>query len=905
MTRSKRILALTAAALVGVLAAGYAAVQAAGGRTGLIIFYVKHFMREDNAPFREVSWQQGPAAPATTTADAAAAPGARRPPNIVLIVVDDLGYADLTLRGRGIADGLVPTRNIDSIAREGVDFTVAYAGNATCAPSRAAIMTGRYATRFGFEFTPTPKQFMQVVTQSERKGATLHRAVYFGDGGPDQPAYADMGLPVTEITLARLLRDGGYHSVQIGKWHLGDSPRFRPYAHGFHESLSLQHAASMFLPEDDPRVVNARSEADPIDQFLYAAAPWGVRFNDGPLFKPDRYLTDYLTDHAVRVIEANRNRPFFLYLAHSMPHVPLFRSAAFQGTAPGGVYGDVLAEIDASVGSVLAALRRTGHADDTLVIFTSDNGPWLLYGNHGGSAGPLREGKGTVFEGGIREPCVARLPGVIPPGTVSDALLSSIDVLPTVAALTGEPLPVDRDGFCEVAGKRIDGHDRRGAFAATEPPAASDAVTQWYYFKTGELQAVRRGRWKLLLPHSANSMAGQERGRDGRSGRPAPLKVGGELYDLRSDVGEQRDVAAAHPEIVAELEKAAEAARAELGDALTGRTGAGVRPPGGVVTPPQPRPAAGAGKPSSPRPPSVLVILSDDQRADTIHALGNEAIRTPALDSLVARGTVFDRAYCMGSMQPAVCVPSRAMLLSGRSLFHADPHLSGCETWPEQFERAGYRTFVTGKWHNGAESVHRCFAEGDAVFLGGMHDQRSVPTVSFRDHGKPAADARHALHSSELFGNAAERFVQRLGDEPFFAWVSFTAPHDPRQAPDAFRARWNGREPPPPANFLPEHPFDNGELEIRDELTLLRPRTRADISKALADYHACVEAMDDRIGRILAALEAKGRLSDTIVLFTSDHGLALGSHGLLGKQNLYEHSMRSPAIPRRPGGWPI
>jgi len=220
------------------------------------------------------------------------------------------------------------------------------------------------------------------------------------------------------------------------------------------------------------------------------------------------------------------------------------------------------------------------------VLFTSDNGPWLLYGNHGGSAGPLREGKGTVFEGGIREPCVARLPGVIPPGTVSDALLASIDILPTIAALTGELLPVDRDGFCEVAGKRIDGHDRRAAFAATEAPAASDAVTQWYYFKTGELQAVRRGRWKLLLPHTASSMAGQEPGRDGRSGKPVPLKVGGELYDLQADVGEQRDVAAEHPEIVAELEQAAEAARAELGDALTGRTGVGVRPPGGMVAAP-------------------------------------------------------------------------------------------------------------------------------------------------------------------------------------------------------------------------------------------------------------------------------------------------------------------------------
>lgn len=238
------------------------------------------------------------------------------------------------------------------------------------------------------------------------------------------------------------------------------------------------------------------------------------------------------------------------------PPLPLFVGEAFRGKSGAGVYGDVVTEIDGSVGAVLDALDRTAQAKNTLVLFRSDNGPWLLYGNHGGSAGLLREGKGTVFEGGIREPCVARLPG--------------------------EPLPMDRDGFCTVAGNRIDGHGRRGAFAATEPPAASDAVTHWYFFREGELQAIRRGRWKLLLPHTASSMAGQERGNEGRIGKPVPLQVGGELYDLRADVGEQRDVAAEHPEIVAELKKVAEGARAELGDSLTGRKGSGVRPPGGA-----------------------------------------------------------------------------------------------------------------------------------------------------------------------------------------------------------------------------------------------------------------------------------------------------------------------------------
>jgi arylsulfatase A-like enzyme len=252
-------------------------------------------------------------------------------------------------------------------------------------------------------------------------------------------------------------------------------------------------------------------------------------------------------------------------------------------------------------------------------------------------------------------------------------------------------------------------------------------------------------------------------------------------------------------------------------------------------------------------------------------------------------------------MQGAVCVPSRAMMLSGRSLFRIDEQLRDCDTWPEAFGRAGYRTSLTGKWHNGGPSATRCFAAGRNVFFGGMHDQFAVPVVSCSDHGEPVKAAATGTHSSELFGNAAVEFVESLGDEPFFAWVAFTAPHDPRQPPAGFRERFVGHEPPPPANFLPEHPFDNGELAIRDEKLLGWPRTREVISRELADYYACIEGMDAQIARIVAALEKKGRLADTVVLFTSDHGLALGSHGLLGKQNLYEHSMRPPAVIAGPG----
>jgi arylsulfatase A-like enzyme len=306
------------------------------------------------------------------------------------------------------------------------------------------------------------------------------------------------------------------------------------------------------------------------------------------------------------------------------------------------------------------------------------------------------------------------------------------------------------------------------------------------------------------------------------------------------------------------------------------------------------------------RPPSVLVILTDDQRADTIHAFGNPHIRTPALDALAARGTSFDRAYCMGSLHGAVCIPSRAMMLAGRSLFRRDEHLEGQESWPEVFGRSGRRTFLTGKWHNGEAAAVRCFETGRDVFFGGMTDQWNVPVRSFPAGGgaerllTPPTIAT-GIHSARLFGDAAVDFLERLGDEPFFAWVSFTVPHDPRAAPEEFRSRYVGHEPPPPANWLPEHPFDNGELAVRDEVLLPRPLSRAGVSKELADAYACVESVDAEVGRIVETLKARGRLEDTLILFLSDHGLALGSHGLLGKQNLYEHSMRSPAILAGPG----
>jgi arylsulfatase A-like enzyme len=300
--------------------------------------------------------------------------------------------------------------------------------------------------------------------------------------------------------------------------------------------------------------------------------------------------------------------------------------------------------------------------------------------------------------------------------------------------------------------------------------------------------------------------------------------------------------------------------------------------------------------------PNVLVLLSDDQRADTIGALGNPRVRTPNLDRLVGRGTAFTRAYCMGSLQGAVCVPSRAMLLTGRSLFRADPALTGQDTWPEAFARAGYATFLTGKWHNGDRSALRSFQQGRAVFLGGMGDPYRLPLKDIAPDHRFVNPRPSGEHSVKVIADAAVEFLRgRADDTPFLCYVAFNAPHDPRVAPRRFHDHYDADRLPLPANFLPRHPFDNGELEIRDEQLAPWPRTPEVVRRQLADYYACIEHLDAQVGRILEALEASGRMGNTLVVFASDHGLAVGSHGLLGKQNLYDHSMRSPLLVSGPG----
>ena len=298
-------------------------------------------------------------------------------------------------------------------------------------------------------------------------------------------------------------------------------------------------------------------------------------------------------------------------------------------------------------------------------------------------------------------------------------------------------------------------------------------------------------------------------------------------------------------------------------------------------------------------PPSVLVLFTDDQRADTIHALGNAHIQTPNLDRLVNRGISFDRAYMQGGLGGATCVTSRAMLLTGMPMFRVDEKIQRDKSWPKAFADVGYVPFLSGKWHNGANSVPLSFPTARGVFTGGMTDPREAKLIDVTDGilSKPYPTPKHAC--AVFADNAVDFLNSHKG--PFFCYVPFNGPHDPHIVPDGFPVEYDAKTQPLPANFLPQHPFDNGDMTLRDERLLPWPRTPASVRQMNADYYRYMTYLDAQIGRILDALDASPHADSTYVVFTSDSGVARGSHGLIGKQNLYEHSMRVPLIVSGPG----
>jgi len=459
-------------------------------------------------------------------------PAESRPPNIVLIFIDDMGYGDLGCFG---AKGY-ETPRIDRLAAEGIRLTDFYVAQAVCGASRAALLTGCYSERVGYQGAPGPA--------------------------------SKIGLNLDEETIADLLKKRGYATAIFGKWHLGCVPEFYPTRQGFDEYLGLLYSNDMWpYGYDGKPVAEGRKSSYP---------PLSLIRNEEPIaeiktLEDQSTLTERYTREALRFIDENKDRPFFLYMPHSMVHTPIAASPEFRGRSGHSPYADVVMELDASTGRIMDRLERHGIDGNTVVIFTSDNGPWLNFGDSAGSAGPLREGKGTMFEGGPRVPCIIRWPGRIPAGRVTSEIATTMDLLPTLVAWAGAPLPT----------LPIDGLDLRPLLEGRTETGPRD---HFFYYYGHELRAVRKGRWKLILPHKSRSYLGVEPGRSGLPGPYATIETGLELYDLVDDIGETRDVAAEHPDIVAELQALAERARDELGDRLTGCKGKGEREPGRVST---------------------------------------------------------------------------------------------------------------------------------------------------------------------------------------------------------------------------------------------------------------------------------------------------------------------------------
>jgi len=457
-------------------------------------------------------------------------------PNIILILMDDMGYGDIGTTGSNQYD----TPNLNRLANQGTRFTWYYCPQAVSSASRAGILTGCYPNRVGIS------------------GALMPWAVN--------------GINADETTIAEVLKTKGYHTGIIGKWHLGHHKEFLPLQHGFDEYYGLPYSNDMWPVDFDGVPIHLKDTTS--NKMKYPILPL-IEGNEKvgevrTLADQDKLTTDY-TERAVRFIENHKKEHFFLYFPHSMVHIPLGVSEKFKGKSRQGFFGDVMMEVDWSVGEIMKALERNGLEKNTLIIFTSDNGPWLNFGNHAGTTGGLREGKGTSWEGGQRVPCIMRWPGVIPAGEICSRLACAIDILPTLAAITGADLPKNK----------IDGVNILPLMLGDK--TASPRHELYYYYQSNSLEGVQRDYWKLVLPHTGQTYRGYKPGADGWPGPTGRETVKEpQLYDLRRDPGEWYDVAAWYPEKVKELQALAEEARKDLGDDIIKIPGANRRKAGTV-----------------------------------------------------------------------------------------------------------------------------------------------------------------------------------------------------------------------------------------------------------------------------------------------------------------------------------
>lgn len=443
-----------------------------------------------------------------------------RPPNVVIFFTDDMGYADLSSYDSTICK----TPNLDKLASQGMRFTSFYVSEAVCSASRSSLITGCYAQRISI------------------RGA-------LGPGSKH-------GLNPDETTIAELVKPLGYATACFGKWHLGHTPHALPTSHGFDEYFGLPYSNDMWPYHygDQDRGLIGNPNWPPLP-----VIDGTETIETNPR---QESLTPRYTKRALDFIDRKQDGPFLLYVAYSHPHVPIAASDKFKGSTGNGLYADMIAEIDDSVGQVVARLDKLGLRENTLVIFASDNGPWTRFGNEAGETGPLRGDKGTAFEGGVRVPGIFSMPGTIPQKKVSDTIITTLDILPTIAAMTGADMPMHKIDGLNIA-------------PLLRGETNSSPRNTFYYYYGGELHAVRLGDWKLHVPHKWRRVV--TKGKDGQPGKQDYPEIGLSLYNLKDDIGESNNLAEQHPEVVERLTKVVEQARDELGDRITKRKGTGVR----------------------------------------------------------------------------------------------------------------------------------------------------------------------------------------------------------------------------------------------------------------------------------------------------------------------------------------
>lgn len=821
---------------------------------------------------------------------ATSAPNAAATPNIVLIFADDLGYGDLRCFGGHGAE----TPNIDRMADEGRTFTDFYVAQAVCTASRAALLTGCYANRVSMS------------------GALNHTSTN--------------GIHPDELLIPELLKQKGYATAIFGKWHLGTVPAFHPLKNGFDEYLGIPYS------NDNSKYHPVVKDMPPLP--LYDGETVVELDSNQALF------TRQFTERAVRFIENHREQPFFLYVPHVMPHVPIFASDRFLGTSGQGLYGDVIRELDWSVGEIQRAITKNGLDERTLIIFLSDNGPFLSYGNHAGSSGQLREGKLTTFDGGVRSPCVMRWKGTIPEGTQCDQVAATIDFLPTISAMVGGQLSKNP----------IDGRDIgpliRGDSGAVSPHEAL------CFYAGGELQAVRSGDWKLHFAHQYLTVAGPP-GKDGKPSNhdqlnPVSIEQSGihgiasrhgykvaelplSLFQIRQDPGETKNVADQHPDVVRKLSRMAERIRAELGDGMTGTKGSAVRACGDVKPDKSaaltPCPADSATTPG--RRPNVVILLADDLGYGETGCQGNSEIPTPHIDSIAADGVRFTSGY----VTAAFCSASRAGLLTGRyqNRFGYEHNPIGAQnaepgvglplderTLADELHDIGYATALFGKWHLGGTARFHPQRRGFDDFFGFLHEGHYfVPS--------PFDDVTTWLRRKALPDGGTGRWSDRTGrlwlsthlnsDEPDYdadnPILRSSQPIDERsyltdaitrEAVD-FIERTSDR---PFLLYVAYNAVHSPMQATNDDLQ--RFAGIPDIQRRI--FAGMLSNLDNSVGRILETLREQGLEQNTLLVFLSDNGgptreLTSSNLPLRGEKGMpYEGGIRVPFLMRWPGQIP-